>query len=130
MPKEDAAGSPDSIPGNSQDAPPLSNDARTSTVAQPQRKPAKKFQVHHGSREKPVPPTTPAGAVWVPRGDREAIVSAFQHHGVSISVLSARQRRKYKVIESVLRERLDEQEGRIRAMEAEARIHVIRRLAA
>jgi hypothetical protein len=75
-------------------------------------------------------PTPPAASVWVPRGDRHAIVEAFGF-GVSIYKLSQRQRRPFKVIESVLRDRIDELEGRIRAMEGNRTVSVspIRRAA-
>jgi hypothetical protein len=61
------------------------------------------------------PPSTPAPSVWVPRCDKQGIVNAFSR-GVSIHQLSARQRRPLKVIESVLRERIDELEARVRSV--------------
>jgi hypothetical protein len=63
------------------------------------------------------PPSTPAPSVWVPRCDKQGIVNAFSN-GVSLHQLSGRQRRPLRVIESVLRERIDELEGRIRSMSA------------
>ena len=96
------------------------------TLAESDSPRGRRFEVIAGKKQKPPqPPTTPAGAVWVPRGDRWAIVQAFQH-GVSIARLSSRQRRKYLVIEAVLRDHVDELHGRINAMEERLRLHVLR----
>ena len=90
----------------------------------------KNFEVIRGKGSNEVPPpTTPAPAVWVPRNDRRAIVDAFDF-GVGIHKLSARQRRPLKIIESILREELNELRGRIRTMENHRIALVQRRFAA
>jgi hypothetical protein len=100
------------------------NSARKRILPQPQCGRSAKLQLVDISGSNPQP-TPPAASVWVPRGDRHAIVDAFSG-GVSIYKLSQRQRRPFKVIESVLRDRLDELEGRIRAAHD---LHVTRRAA-
>jgi hypothetical protein len=90
-----------------------SENARTRIVPQRECGRMTKLQIVDTTGPNPQP-TPPAASVWVPRSDRHAIVEAFSG-GVSIYVLGRRQRRPYKVIESVLRDRLEELEGRIRA---------------
>jgi hypothetical protein len=92
---------------------------------------AKKFQVIDGERENHTPPPrTPGGAKWIPRSDREGAISAFQLYNVSISKLANRQGRKYREIEGVIRDRMDELEARVRDLEGKLRMHLVRRMAA
>jgi hypothetical protein len=90
----------------------------------------KNFQVLEGKKQNEVPPPSPPSpAVWVPRCDRRAIVEAFAF-GLRIHKLAYSQRRPLFVIESVIREELDELRGQLRALQSD-RISLVRqRLAA
>lgn len=103
--------------------------ARNRIMPQMQCGSREKVEVIDRSRSNPTDPKPPAPAAWVPRSDRRIIIDAFSS-GIGIKVLGRRQRRPYTVIESILRDRIDELEGRIRHMQEDARLRLMQRSAA